>query len=251
MVGASADQDDKASADQDDKASADQDKASADQVFQFLCSDFEYGSELHQEDKRGKRYSQEILAKAVLEVQSGLITAYMASTTINIPPNMLIGCVKGRRGSKSISHGRTTAFPLVMEKKLQPFHHQGATRIWTVKEGHPVIGGGVHFLLAVAGNGKKLPPVVIFKGKHLLVNWQSSKAEAFLSTSYVAIKNGWRLSYMFWIKPTEFSVYNKDSSAAFQKILLLQGCKDISLHASEPQKIAVRAPVFINANFRR
>ncbi|KAJ8895734.1 hypothetical protein PR048_001072 [Dryococelus australis] len=67
---------------------------------------------------RGKQYFQEILAEAVLEVQSGQMSAYKAAKGFNIPLNTVIDHVKGRRRRKSTSHGRPTALPLDVEKKI-------------------------------------------------------------------------------------------------------------------------------------
>ncbi|KAJ8879552.1 hypothetical protein PR048_020160 [Dryococelus australis] len=60
----------------------------------------------------------EILVETVLEVQSGRISAYRAAKDFKIPLNTVTDHVNGRRGRKSTSHGRPTAFPLDVEKKI-------------------------------------------------------------------------------------------------------------------------------------
>ncbi|KAJ8887041.1 hypothetical protein PR048_013256 [Dryococelus australis] len=49
----------------------------------------------------------------------------------------------------------------------------------------------------MAASGKKLPPLVIFKGKNLWDDWQPTKEEAFLGTSYVATENVWMEAKVF------------------------------------------------------
>ncbi|XP_074039973.1 uncharacterized protein [Leptinotarsa decemlineata] len=68
-------------------------------------------------DKGGK-YTREQLQQAVAEVKSVVYTAYRASKNYNIPLTTIIDHIKGRRGKKSHSFGRSTALPLQDEKTL-------------------------------------------------------------------------------------------------------------------------------------
>ncbi|KAJ8890952.1 hypothetical protein PR048_010461 [Dryococelus australis] len=137
---------------------------------------------------RGKQYSKEILAETVLEVQSGRMSAYRTRKDFNIPLNTVIDHGKGRRGRKSTSHGRPTALPLDVEKKI------AACLITMEQHG---FGLSRKDILSLVGDGEKLSPPVIFKGKNLWDDWQPTKEEAFSGTSYVATENGWMETKVF------------------------------------------------------
>ncbi|KAJ8879816.1 hypothetical protein PR048_020424 [Dryococelus australis] len=56
----------------------------------------------------------------------------------------------------------------------------------------------ISVLLTVGASGEKLPPLVIFKGKSVWDDWQPTKEEVFLGTSYVTTENGWMETEVNW-----------------------------------------------------
>ncbi|KAI4455426.1 hypothetical protein MML48_9g00003656 [Holotrichia oblita] len=67
---------------------------------------------------RGKGYTKEILLKAVEEVKSNKLTITEAANRYNIPRPTLVDRVRGRRGLKSNTYGRTPVLRADVEKKL-------------------------------------------------------------------------------------------------------------------------------------
>lgn len=68
--------------------------------------------------ERGKSYTKETLERAMEEVKSGIITAYKASQKYGIPMMTLNYRIRGMRGKKSNTQGRSTVIPLEMENEL-------------------------------------------------------------------------------------------------------------------------------------
>lgn len=60
---------------------------------------------------RGSAYTPDALRAAVESVKSKRLTLYRASCLYNIPKNTIADHVKGRRGQKSSSYGRSTDIP--------------------------------------------------------------------------------------------------------------------------------------------
>lgn len=63
-------------------------------------------------------YPKETLEQAIEEIKAGSKTAYNASKTYHIPLNTIIDHLKGRRGKKSKSFGRSTVLSTDYEKRL-------------------------------------------------------------------------------------------------------------------------------------
>ncbi|XP_056636655.1 uncharacterized protein LOC130445153 [Diorhabda sublineata] len=68
--------------------------------------------------KRATSYTKEDLQRAMEEVRSGRITAYKASQRFKIPMMTLNYRLRGIRGVKSSSQGRSTAIPIQEEREL-------------------------------------------------------------------------------------------------------------------------------------
>lgn len=68
--------------------------------------------------QRGLQYSKEDLELAVDAVKSGRMSYVDAASRFNIPKPTLVDHVKGRRGVKSKSHGRSTTLSPELENKL-------------------------------------------------------------------------------------------------------------------------------------
>ncbi|KAH1025308.1 hypothetical protein HUJ05_010054 [Dendroctonus ponderosae] len=63
-------------------------------------------------------YPKETFEEAVEEIKAGRINAYQASKKYSIPYPKIKSHLKGRRGIKSKSFGRSTAIPIEYEKRL-------------------------------------------------------------------------------------------------------------------------------------
>ncbi|XP_072378051.1 uncharacterized protein [Diabrotica undecimpunctata] len=67
---------------------------------------------------RGKGYTKESLKIALSAIKSGQMTLYRATKVYTIPRSTLHDHLKGRRGQKSSSYGRTQDIPQQEEEKL-------------------------------------------------------------------------------------------------------------------------------------
>ncbi|XP_072400688.1 uncharacterized protein [Diabrotica undecimpunctata] len=257
---------------------------------------------------RGKGYTKESLKIALSAIKSGQMTLYRATKVYTIPRSTLHDHLKGRRGQKSSSYGRTQDIPQQEEEKLanglrtmekwgfglsrkkvlqvvadfvkennikrqfkdgkpgedwflnfkrrhnlsikkpqsvefarkknfDPFLiynyfdllenvieelglQERPSQIWNLDEssfctdpsktkivgqrGAPstrtISGPGKQnttVLMCCSASGKKAPPLIVFKGKHVWDQWTASRGTEFLDTTYAATPKGWMETTVF------------------------------------------------------
>ncbi|XP_072401138.1 uncharacterized protein [Diabrotica undecimpunctata] len=257
---------------------------------------------------RGKGYTKESLKIALSAIKSGQMTLYRATKVYTIPRSTLHDHLKGRRGQKSSSYGRTQDIPQQEEEKLanglrtmekwgfglsrkevlqvvadfvkenniktqfkdgkpgedwflnfkrrhnlsikkpqsvefarkknlDPFLiynyfdllenvieelglQERPSQIWNLDEssfctdpsktkivgqrGAPstrtISGPGKQnttVLMCCSASGKKAPPLIVFKGKHVWDQWTAPRGTEFLDTTYAATPKGWMETTVF------------------------------------------------------
>lgn len=67
---------------------------------------------------RGASYTKEQFASAIDDIQRGICTIHQASAKYEIPYSTLQKHIKGSRGVKSVSQGRSTIIPFEKEQQL-------------------------------------------------------------------------------------------------------------------------------------